>query len=208
PLPYYGEKDKHPVNLETFNSGEKKSNEFQQAIQFIRTRQQQFLNEKFRVIFDGIELRRHIQLPTQKETIPKLYFIEFSKLIFDSRLKFSGYLFAQIPRAIRPLELNGVQIRLRGVGIGGYDSTFLKYYKQIETIRSRWVTGEIFVDEGLESALNIDRDSFNEHDEHFKELQSQLHVKLDAIFSEIDIIARIRSDEKHEERDEKIKKNI
>jgi hypothetical protein len=179
PLPYYDKKEEYPINLATFRPQEKKYRDFQGAIQFIQDRHQLFLNEKFRVIFDGIELRRHIQLPTEQETIPKLYFVEFDDLVFDSRLKFSGYFFAQIPNAVKPLELNGVQIRLRGVGIGGYDSTFLKYYKQIETIRSRWVSGEIFVDEGLESALNIDRDSFNEHDEHFKKLQSFLHEKLD-----------------------------
>jgi len=209
PLPYYGKKEEYPINLKAFNSSEKKLEEFQQAAQFIQDRQQRFLNEKFRVIFDGIDLQRHIQLPTDKETTPKLYSVEFDKTIFDSRLKFSGYIFAQVSKAIRPLELNGLQIRLRGVGIGGYDSTFLKYYKQIETIRSRWVSGEIFVDEGLESALNIDRDSFNEHDEHFKELQTFLHdVKLDIVFSEIDIIARQRSDERHEAKDKKLKESL
>jgi len=210
PLPYYEKKEEYPINFETFNSSEKKSKEFLRAVQFIRDRQQQFLNEKFRVIFDGIKLRRHIQLPkvpTEKRIIPKLYFLEFNEIIADHRLKFSGYLFAQVPKAIRPLELNGIQIRLRGVGIGGYDSTFLKYYKQIETIRSRWVSGEIFVDEGLESALNIDRDSFNEHDEHYKSLQSFLHdKKLDTVFTEAASIARQLSDERHQEKDESLKK--
>jgi len=166
------------------------------------------LKEKFRVVFDGIELRRHIQLPTEKGTIPKLYFVKFDNRVFDSRLKFSGYLFGQASTAVRPLELNGVQIRLRGVGIGGYDSTFLKYYKGIATIRSRWVSGEIFVDEGLESALNIDRDSFNEHDEHFKKLQSSLHKELDTVFDEINAIARKRSERKREEKDNELKKSL
>ncbi len=208
PLPYYGNKGEYPINSTCFTSKESKSGEFEQAIQFIRHRQQQFLNDKFRVVFDGIELRRHVQLPTEKAAIPKLYFIEFGDDVFGSRLKFSGYLFAQVPNAIKPLELNGVQIRLRGVGIGGYDSTFLRYYREIETIRSRWVSGEIFVDEGLESALNIDRDSFNEHDEHFKKLQLLLHDKLDAVFNEINAIARERSEERRGKRDEKIKRSM
>lgn len=208
PLPYYGEKGECPINMDSFSLKKSKSDEFKKAIQFVQDRQNQFLDEKFRVIFDGIELRRLIQLPTDKETMPKLYFIRFDDTVFDASLKFKGYLFAQIPRAIRPLELNGIQIRLRGVGIGGYDSTFLKYYKQIETIRSKWVSGEIFIYEGLEAALNIDRDSFNEHDEHYKKLQSVLHEKLDIVFDKINEIARQHSEEKRDIEDEKIKKKM
>jgi hypothetical protein len=208
PLPYYGKIEKYPVNVSTFTQQETKSAEFKKAIKFIKDRQSTLISHNFSVIFDGIELRRHIQLPTARKTIPKLYFVKFDNAIFGSRLKFSGYLFGQASTAIRPLELNGVQIRLRGVGIGGYDSTFLKYYKEIETIRSRWVSGEIFVDEGLESALNIDRDSFNEHDEHFKKLQSVFHKELDTVFNEINAIARGRSEEKRDEKENKLTQRI
>lgn len=208
PLPYQGNDDEYPFRLAAFESREKESSQFQRAVQFIRDRHHQFLDYKFRVVFDGIELRRHIQLPTQGETIPKLYFLEFDHSVFDSPLRFSGYFFAQVPRAIRPLELNGVQIRLRGVGIGGYDSTYLNYYREIETIRSRWVSGEIFVDEGLESALNIDRDSFNEHEEHFKTLQTVLHDKLNRLFDEIKTIAYERSEERRDRKEEIVRKNL
>ncbi|MCK4405800.1 MAG: ATP-binding protein [Hadesarchaea archaeon] len=208
PVPYYGKKEESPISLASFTSKEKRSDEFKKTIKFMRDRQQQLLNENFRVIFDGIELRRHIQLPTEEDTISKLYFVEFNNTVLDSRLKFSGYLFAQVPRAIIPLELNGVQIRLRGVGVGGYDHTFLKYYEEIETVRSKWVSGEIFVDKGLEEALNIDRDSFNEHDEHFKKLQSVLHEKLNPVFDEINGIARECSEEKRDERDNELRENL
>lgn len=208
PIAYYGKIEEYPINLSSFTSKQTNSNEFKRAIQFIKERQSKFLNYNFKVIFDGIELQRLIQFPTEKETITKLYFIEFDEKVFEKRLKFSGYLFAQIPNAIKPLELNGVQIRLREVGIGGYDSTFLKYYKQIETIRSRWVSGEIFVDEGLEQALNIDRDSFNEHDEHYKKLQYYIHEKLNDVFDEIDKIARVRSDKIRALKEEKLKNSM
>lgn len=208
PLPYYGDKEKYPIDLRSFTSEEGKTDEFKLAKELIEERQARFLNYNFRLIFDGIELRRHVQLPTNRETIPRLYFIELDDIVFASPLRFSGYLFAQIPSAIRPFELNGVQIRLRGVGIGGYDGTFFRYSKQIETIRSRWVSGEIFVDQGLEEALNIDRDSFNEHDEHFKRLQSLLHDKLNEVFDEIDAIARRRSEERRDEKDRELKKSM
>lgn len=208
PIPYYGKKEEYPLDLSSFRSEETKSKEFKQAVEFIQKRQLQFLKENFSVVFDGIELRRHIQFPTEKKVIPKLYFIRFNDIVANFPLKFSGYFFAQVPSAIRPLELNGVQIRLRGVGIGGYDSTFLKYYKEIETIRSKWVSGEIFVDEGLEPALNIDRDSFNEHDEHFKKLQSFIHDKLDKLFREINLSARELSLEKREQKSKNLRRNM
>ena len=127
PLPYYydDKTQKCPINSETFK--EDKTEEYKDAIHFIKQRQERLIKSNFRVIFDGIELRRHIQLPTEEQVVPKLYFIDFNREIFGSCLKFSGYIFAQIASAIRPLELNGIQIRLRDVGIGGYDSTFLKY---------------------------------------------------------------------------------
>lgn len=213
PLPYCGKIQEYPINVAYFSRGGAKSNgneshEFESAIKFIKDHQSKLINYNFRVVFDGIDLRRYVQFPTEEDVTPKLYFIDFNERVFKSRLRYSGYLFAQIPRAIRPLELNGVQLRLREVGIGGYDPTFLKYYKEIETIRSRWVSGEIFVDEGLESALNIDRDSFNEHDEHFKRLQSDLHAKLEGVFDKINAIARERSEERRETKEHQIQRSM
>jgi hypothetical protein len=202
PLPYYGTEDNFPVDVGKFSKKEINTPQFKQAISIINERQRSLLKEQFKVIFDGIELRRHVQLPMVQEVFPKLYPIEFDNVVMENRLKFSGYVFVQIAQHIRPAELNGIQIRLRNVGIAGYDSTFLKYYKQIETIRSRWVSGEIFVDEGLESALNIDRDSFNEHDEHFKALQNFLHTRLDKIFDEAVKLAKGMSESN---RDAKVK---
>lgn len=207
PLPYYGNIEEYPINVTAFSTEESQSNEYEQAIQFIQERQQRYLNHNFRVFFDGIELKRYLQLPTEKDKPSRLYFVDFDETVYDSPLRFSGYLFAQAG-AVRPLELNGIQIRLRGVGIGGYDSTFLRYSKTVETIRNRWVSGEIFVDEGLESALNIDRDSFNEHDEHFKKLQSFLHEKLKFVFSDIKAVRDRFNKEKSDRKKEILKTDI
>ena len=52
--------------------------------------------------------------------------------------------------------------------------------------RSRWLTGEIFVEEGLEDALNIDRDSFNRFHPEFRVLQEHVHAVLsDEVFPEV-----------------------
>jgi len=203
PLPYYGEIHEYPMKLSLFKE-EDITDEAEQALTMIRDRQSSLGNWDFRVVFDGIDLRRYIQFPTKPQANPRLFYISFDDVVAEERLQFSGYIFGQT-QAVTPLELNGMQIRLRAVGIGGYDSTFLKYYRQIETIRSRWVSGEIFVDDGLERALNIDRDSFNEHDEHFKRLQVKLHEKLDTVFNKLDSIARAQQEEKRNVKDESLK---
>lgn len=203
PLPYY-EKKGYPFCLDSFNIGDE---EFKDALKLIEDYQSRFRKYNFRVIFDGIGLKRYIQFPTEYDTTPRIFYTHSDEIVAGRQLKYSGYIFAQT-NAITPLELNGLQVRLRGVGIGGYDSTFLKYYKQIETIRSRWVSGEIFVEEGLESALNIDRDSFNEHDEHFKKLQSELHEKLDKVFNTMESIAKVKRDVKRESQDRTIRENL
>jgi len=154
----------------------------------------------------ALKLKRLIQLPTENDVKhSKLFFVDFNSSVFERHLKFSGYIFSQIPKAITPFELNGIQIRVRGVGIGGYDSTFLRYYNQIDTIRSRWISGEIFVDEGLEAALNIDRDSFNEHDEHYKKLQKIIHERLNIVFTASNKLATELSEDKKEKKSEGLK---
>lgn len=179
----------------------KKSKNNQSALKFIKDRNEEIKKYNFDIYFDGIHLKKLINYSNDENTTHKLFFIEYSDVIFGDELKFKGYIFSQIAKGIKPLELNGLQIRLRNVGIGGYDSTFLKYYKRIETIRSKWISGEIFVDQGLESALNIDRDSFNEHEEHYKALQKFLHEKLHEIFNDSRDTAQSVNDEKHKEKE-------
>lgn len=206
PLPYTCEVTETPINTKKILPAEKRTKDYLQVMSFLEKRQSQFEKFSFKVFFDGIELKRLIQFPTDDDIkYSKIFFVDFNEEVFGKKLKFTGYIFSQIPKAISPFELNGIQIRVRGVGIGGYDSTFLRYYNQIDTIRSRWISGEIFVDEGLEAALNIDRDSFNEHDEHFKKLQKVIHEKLNTVFHESSKTATELSDEKKEKKSDDLK---
>ncbi|MCB1194021.1 MAG: ATP-binding protein [Leptospiraceae bacterium] len=195
PLPYQN-------SLIFLNNNYIKANKSNQlTLKFIKERNEEINKYNFNIYFDGIHLKKLINYQKDEDTTHKLYFIDYDDIILGERLKFQGYFFSQIARGIKPLELNGVQVRLRNVGIGGYDSTFLKYYKRIETIRSKWISGEIFVDEGLESALNIDRDSFNEHEEHYKALQKFLHEKLHEIFNDSRDAAQSVNNEKHKNKE-------
>ena len=57
-------------------------------------------------------------------------------------------------------------VRIRGASGTLFDPTFLNY-RVSEQTRLRQITAEIFVHEGLDSAVNIDRESFNFSHPHF-----------------------------------------
>ena len=121
PLPYY-ENEYSPVNFDKNRSINILNKDFSS---FIRKRQIDLIKYDFALHFDGILLNKLVQLPSKDAKSSRLYYFDFDKLVFESKLKFSGYIFSQVAKAIRPFELNGIQVRLRNVGIGGYDQTLL-----------------------------------------------------------------------------------
>lgn len=133
--------------------------------------------EDFKVFVDGLELRRPQLFPNTAaidypSPDPKVYTLNFDRQIANRRLRFAGYIYSQQPR-IDPEELKGIHIRIRHVGIGKYDKSWLGYPFE-EGLRFGQVTGEVYVDEGLEPALNIDRDSFRETDVHYQALRGYI----------------------------------
>jgi hypothetical protein len=90
-------------------------------------------------------------------------------------LKFEAYLFWS-PK-IAPSEHQGALVRIHGASGTGYDSTFMRY-QIAELTRLRQITCEILVSEGLESALNIDRESFNNAHPHAVFIARWLHSAL------------------------------
>ena len=122
-----------------------------------------------------------------------------TKHVYGVPLTFSGYITVQEGKQIRPGDLRGILVRIRNIGIGYYDQSMLDYPVN-EGPRSRWLTGEIFVEEGLEDALNIDRDSFNRFHPEFRALQTAIHGILrteifPAVYRNIDV----RSEKRHAE---------
>ena len=134
----------------------------------------------FKVIVDGYELRKPILLPTAEDLLDgdedsKVY--PFTHDVDkEMGLKFEGYMFHQ-RKQIVPSELQGVLLRVRNVGITGYESDLLDYPRNLGPMRAA-MTGEIYVDKGLEEALNIDRNSFNETHEHFIRVRDVLFEHL------------------------------
>jgi hypothetical protein len=186
---------------------------YRDAIGFIEKKNQELNGYNFSVIFDDIKLYRPIKLPypifnrSGENQESQIFYFSYDNVVRKRKLKCFGYLFAQ-EMAIKPRDLKGIQIRIKNVGIGIHDATLMKYDK-IEAPRDNWLTGEIYVEEGLESALNIDRDSFNENDEHYYILKEELHKFLSKIvFPTISSYQRKRNKVKREEGLEAYKSNF
>ena len=123
----------------------------------------------FRVEIDGIELRRPIRfrpLGVERRSMTPMLFVgknlwDLSSIDSSLRggdLSLEGYLFWN--GYVVPKENNGILIRIRGTSGALFDPTFFKYQVSEQT-RLRQITSELFIQKGLDAALNIDRESFN-----------------------------------------------
>lgn len=143
----------------------------------------------FEVVVDGLSLRKPHFFPfplSRRSGEPmsgQLFLLEQRSEVYGTPLEYSGYIYLQGGQAIEPMELRGLLIRIKNVAIGLYDPALLDYPK-IEGPRFNWVSGEVYVDEGLEDALNIDRDSFNKLHSHFERLRRSVHERLKEVFSQ------------------------
>lgn len=143
--------------------------------------------KKFRVIVDGIELLRPISfsnLPKSGHAIEyPLLFVgkdkpslgNIPKEIRGGKLSFEGYLFWN--SKIVPKEHIGVLVRINDASGTLFDETFMKYPTS-EQVRLRQITAEIFITEGLDAALNIDRESFNFAHPHYQYVSTWVHNSL------------------------------
>jgi hypothetical protein len=136
----------------------------------------------FSVEFDGLDLRKPVRLPIPEngdiakegqdfDVFPISYSHDFED---GSKLRLAGYMYNQRKR-IPIEEWRGVVIRIRNTSIGGPDPGFMAYPYPGEKLFFPWTYGEIYVEEGLEEAMNIDRSSFKVGHPHYRQLVAFLH---------------------------------
>ena len=134
----------------------------------------------FRLTVDGYELRKPVLLPTAGDLSELGDDCQVYPFHYDAEeemgLSLRGYIFHQ-RKQIFPPELQGLLVRIRNVGITGYQTDMLKYPRNLGPMAGG-MTGEVYVLRGLEEALNIDRNSFNETHNHFVQLQKVLFEHL------------------------------
>ncbi|MHB8216047.1 MAG: hypothetical protein ACYDDS_08200 [Candidatus Sulfotelmatobacter sp.] len=131
----------------------------------------------FKVLVDGIQLAKPVHLRGNPGGYTTKRIKQHRQKVYGNDLSFHGYIAVQEGLQLKPDELRGILIRIKDVAIGYYDQSMLDY-RINEGPRSRWITGEIFVDQGLEDALNIDRDSFNRFHPEFRAIQEYVHTFL------------------------------
>ncbi len=146
----------------------------------------------FHVQIDDLVLLRPLRflgLPATAHALKKpLLFVgrcreEFTEVpteLSGGPLEFQAYLLWS-PK-IAPTEHQGVLIRIHGSSGTLFDPSFLRYQVSEQT-RLRQISCEILVSEGLEGALNIDRESFNYAHPHFVFLTRWLHSALRRVAS-------------------------
>lgn len=172
------------------------------------------IKNKFDVYFDDLKLFRPIKfkgLPESDHAIKKpLIFFgkcreEFSNYSVDlsgGALDFEAYLF-WTPKIV-PTEHRGSLIRINGASGTLFDSSFMRYQVSEQT-RLRQITCEIFIKEGFDSALNIDRESFNYAHPHSVYLTRWLHSALRQLAT---AQKRVASDIRFQNRDTQKNENL
>ncbi len=141
----------------------------------------------FTVLVDDLQLARplvFVDLPTTSHAVTKpILFVGRCREEFEGipaemtggTLDFEAYLM-WAPK-IAPAENRGVLVRVHGSSGTLFDPTFMRYQVSEQT-RLRQISCEIFVSEGFEAALNIDRESFNYAHPHVVYITKWLHASL------------------------------
>lgn len=168
----------------------------------------------FRVFLDDLELKRPLRfrnLPMTSHALKKpIFFVGKAHESFENvaaefsggPLSFEAYL-VWSPKIV-PTEHQGVLVRIHGASGTMFDSTFMRY-QVAEQTRLKQITCEIFVNEGLEGALNIDRESFNFAHPHYIYLSRWLHAALRRLAS---VQKRLASDVREQTRAKKTSDSV
>lgn len=160
---------------------------------------------KFVVEVDGVELKRPIRFKYIKTDARSMD----SSMLFVGRyspnlsnisnyrrggvFQLEGYLFWN--GRVVPKENNGVLVRIRGASGAAFDPTFFKYQVSEQT-RLRQITSELFIQRGLDAALNIDRESFNFSHPHVQLVTSWLHRAIRQLTNKHKDISQRKRDER------------
>lgn len=161
-------------------------------------------NADFSVYIDDVKLLR----PLTYENLPKnaknsikesLFFYgdfeqDLSRLGNEysggKKLKFRATAFWN--SSIIPKEHRGVLIRVNNSSGNVFDSTFMGYQVS-EQSRLRQIVFEINVLEGLDAAINIDRESFNFAHPHYQIIQRWVHSAIRQIVNKLKFLAKSKS---------------
>jgi len=133
----------------------------------------------FQVVYDGSDLRKPVVLsePSEGHLLRRVD-------ITGDHVEAHGYLYARVG-VIRPEWLNGVLVRIRNAAVGDYDRSWLGFKTAEGTLFQRWMTCELWANDSLEEALNIDRRTLRITHPGYVELQRAFHEVLHDFLGEV-----------------------
>lgn len=167
--------------------------------------------DTFEVVVDDLSLRRPIEVTNLPRTssalsTPMLFvgqhqeeFSEHDRELSGGPLAFQAY-FLWSPRIV-PAEHQGVLIRVHNASGTRFDPTFLRY-PVAEQRRLTQISCEVFITQGFDGALNIDRESFNFSHPHVVALTRWVHAALRRVIAEQKRLgAKVRGERRSDETD-------
>lgn len=136
----------------------------------------------FTVIYDGTDLRKPIVFhPAGRRTFVKTF--EHS----GDKVSARGYFYAQHGK-IHPADLQGLLVRIRHSAVGEYDQTYWDFPTSEGPVLQTWISAEVWPDDRLEEAMNIDRSTLRDVDPAYVELRDALHSFLSAFLKEVRMV--------------------
>lgn len=157
----------------------------------IKEIKQRLENYNFKVFVNNVEIFKPILYPhtsdgLEKEGLDyKVYEININEnLENNKKLSVKGYFYHQAKRLL-PWTLRGILLRVNNTGIGTYENRFSKAHIETPIILQQF-TGELYTDEGLDDALNIDRNSFFESEPAYQLLYQHYQNWIENLSQDID----------------------
>jgi len=170
---------------------EKHRQSYDAAIKLINDLKLELSKLNFKVFFNGLQLKKPARFPNEnwlQDYDKQLRIFHTAKTIDvvdpstekASKISYRGYFYYQKTRIV-PEELRGMIIRVKNVAIGGPSRDLWGYPYPGDKIYLDQIYGEIYVDSGLEDAMNIDRSTFKTTHFEYTALQNSLHKFLRAV---------------------------
>jgi len=159
---------------------------------------------KFKVIMDGNELRKPYLFPTLNKLNDKAGYdvLPFNDTVLASnnqKVSYVGYMYSQ-DGGILVDDWRGLVVRVKNTSIGILEPTFFAYPHEGDSLYYKWTFGEIYVTEGLDDAMNIDRATFKTGDPEYYEFIQSVHEKLKKeIFNSVQKRWKTRKEKKRKE---------
>lgn len=132
----------------------------------------------FSVLYDGSELKKPIVFSHPSDSILVRQF-DFT----GEHVCAKGYFYAQ-HGTIKPNDLHGLLVRIRNAAVGEYDHSFWGFSPSDAPLIQRWVSAEIWADDRLEEAMNIDRRTLRVAHPAYVELKREIHKSLRSVLND------------------------